>query len=166
MQKGKRTAVGRFLVLLTAGVAVAVAILVALTRHEAHRMPAIHGAALEGRVDDVKRLLSEDPELLHARDDADWTPLHRAVAWGRVEVVRVLLSRGADPNAQERSGWTPLHVAIRRDGENCKIITELLLRHGAQTDIRDGFGKTPLDLALSRGYEEIAEVLKQHGPKE
>src|SRR5436305_10516779 len=47
---------------------------------------------------------------------ADWTPLMRAVAEGRLDVVRDLLANGADPNASADGGQTPLMLSWRAGG--------------------------------------------------
>ncbi|KAJ5358197.1 Ankyrin-2 [Penicillium brevicompactum] len=50
-------------------------------------------------------------------DDADgWSPLHWACrAKFNEDVVRLLLSAGADPNKTTSDGWTPLDIAIFHD---------------------------------------------------
>ena len=40
-----------------------------------------------------------------------WTALHNAILAGREDVVRWLLSKGADPLHRAKDGWTPLHAA-------------------------------------------------------
>ena len=43
----------------------------------------------------------------------DFTPLHRAVEHENLQLVKLLLSRGANINTQDWSGRTPLHVAVQ-----------------------------------------------------
>ncbi|CAM9415862.1 ankyrin repeat and SOCS box protein 4-like [Lampetra fluviatilis] len=57
-------------------------------------------------------------------------PLHMAAALGREECTRVLLRRGADPNAMP-NGKTPLHVACLLERP---AIVSLLLEYGADPD--------------------------------
>jgi hypothetical protein len=67
---------------------------------------------------------------LDVRDDLlKSTPLGWACRWGREDLVRLLLRRGADPVEKDAEPWaTPLAWATRRGyGE----IVELLKQHGA-----------------------------------
>ena len=47
-----------------------------------------------------------------------WTPLHKACANGHGEVVQLLLSRGANRNAQYQDGITPLALAVKGKHED------------------------------------------------
>ncbi|MGE5249042.1 MAG: ankyrin repeat domain-containing protein, partial [Bacteroidota bacterium] len=40
-------------------------------------------------------------------------PLQSATAGGHIEIVRLLLENGADPNCREAGGYTPLHAAAQ-----------------------------------------------------
>ena len=64
-----------------------------------------------GRVDLVRLLLDNGASPnLHAQED-NLTPLHDAASNGHVEVVRLLVSRGADVKARNSQGQTPRQVA-------------------------------------------------------
>jgi len=52
------------------------------------------------------------------------TPLHNAARSGNIEIVKVLLSAGYDPNAVNAEGFTPLHIAAQAGHVE---IAELLL---------------------------------------
>lgn len=80
---------------------------------------ALQRAAAEGEVDRVKRLLEKGvpvdavpkEDSMDERECRNGTPLHRAVEYGRTEVVKVLLQHGADPSKVDERGWTVFVLA-------------------------------------------------------
>src|SRR5580658_9084156 len=65
----------------------------------------------------------------NTRDDFGATALHDAVWSGHIDLVRLLLDHGADPNIPHgESGSTPLHFAAIKGQA---AIAALLLDHGA-----------------------------------
>jgi uncharacterized protein (TIGR02996 family) len=55
------------------------------------------------------------------------TPLHQAAIHGHLQVCRLLLQRGANPEAPDRGAWTPLHHAA---AAGHGPVIDLLLREG------------------------------------
>jgi ankyrin repeat protein len=55
------------------------------------------------------------------------TPLHLAVSHGHKSVVSLLLTYGADVNAQSAGGWTPLHIV--RIGISSKVKVQRALTY-------------------------------------
>jgi ankyrin repeat protein len=76
------------------------------------------------------------------------TLLHAAADGGQAKVARLLLDRGADPNAVAGHGRTPLHFAV--GGQSAEVV-RLLLRRGAVRTIetQDEWGNTPLLVAAA-----------------
>lgn len=70
-------------------------------------------AAEKGRLDLVEYSLDRDLSLLCCVDADGYTALHRAAYNGHIQVVRTLLTRGADVMARTVDGWQPLHCACR-----------------------------------------------------
>jgi cytohesin len=56
--------------------------------------------------------------------------LHTAAYWGGKEVAALLIAKGADVNAKDKSGATPLGGAIRRKHTE---LANLLRKHGGKT---------------------------------
>lgn len=93
---------------------------------------------------------AEDPELKHA--------LVWVIGTGRVEAVRVLISKGADVDVSTPSG-TPIQVAARNGHSE---IVELLIAAGADVDAGSMIS-TPLLEAIEHGHTDIALKLIQAG---
>ena len=82
------------------------------------------------------------------------TPAHAAAATCDRETMRMLLERGADPNARQQMDYTPLHgAASRGDVEMAK----LLLEYGADREAKASDGMTAGDVARKYGKGEFAE---------
>ena len=119
----------------------------------------------EGDLDEVRRLVDEDPAVLGRpmAEECPDPPLGYAAWQGQTEVVRFLLERGAGADARGDAGMTPLHYAAR---EGQPEIARLLLDHGAEAGIRDASGFTPIFTA-ARGRRpdcvRVAELLEDHG---
>ena len=75
-------------------------------------------------------------------------PLTEAVKGDHRECVELLLSKGADVNASERSGWTALNSAARLGHETC---LEILLKAGADVNSIQENGNTALMEAAKSG---------------
>ncbi len=66
------------------------------------------------------KIMQADRTWIGKQDDMQQTPLHVAADYGCVEVVRWLLSHGADVNARCYNEFTPLHLA--KDPEVVKLL--------------------------------------------
>lgn len=98
------------------------------------------------------RLDARIAHWIYAKD----TALHVAAAGHRVEIARMLLSAGADPNAATNHRWSqPLHYAADGYLENRfwnpqrqVAMIRLLLKAGADIQGQDKNGATPLHRAV------------------
>ncbi|RVE73553.1 hypothetical protein OJAV_G00032550 [Oryzias javanicus] len=94
---------------------------------------------------------------------AGQTALMLAVRHGRVAMVKLLLSCGADVNAQDREGSTALMCASEHGHTH---IVRLLLETGrCDASLTDKNGRTALSAAEEASHQDIAELLKS-GPSE
>jgi ankyrin repeat protein len=91
-----------------------------------------------------------------ARNEMKVQPLHAAAAAKEIDIVRILLDRGADPNARQQVGYTALMECARGGRDD---IVSLLLEHGADPALRTDDGKSASDLAREQGHAAIAERL-------
>ena len=79
-----------------------------------------------------------------------------ACQYGRIELVKLLLDKGADINTSDMIGNTPLIIACR---ENNLSIVALLLRYGAKANVKNILGETPILIAAINGYIEIVNCI-------
>lgn len=85
-----------------------------------------------------------------------WQPLHFAVAKGYMDIINILISKGAFIDAKDKDENTPLIVAIvKRDEE----IVKILINNGA--DIVGNY--RPFQEAVFRNAKDIAELLIKKG---
>jgi len=133
----------------------------------------IFEAIHSGDAGTVDRLLADQPDLVHSRDEYGCMPLHVACLEARKEIVEILLSRGADVNArtQEEAEATPLLCAvwasppegIRDPLGAINGMVALLLEKGARPDSATVQGVTALHVAAERGLYRVAGTLIASG---
>jgi ankyrin repeat protein len=86
--------------------------------------------------------------------------LFSAVFEKHMNVVRVLLNNGANPNLTFKDGWTVLSLAVQH---KCADIVELLLQHDVYVNYADKLGRTALFVAVLLEYHDIARTLLEKG---
>lgn len=77
-----------------------------------------------------------------------------------IDLARDLIKRGADVNAQSKSGVTALMIAAAR---NVAPMIGLLIQAGAKADLKSAQGQTAADIADQNGAEAAAKALKLIG---
>jgi Ankyrin repeats (3 copies) len=118
-------------------------------------------AAALGRIEDVSRLLPG------AHPDERHLAFALAAQFNRVEVVRLLLDAGEDPNRYNPVGGhshsTPLHQAA---AGGFVELARLLVERGARLDLKDVLWHgTPADWAHHEGRTEVETYLRKQEAK-
>jgi ankyrin repeat protein len=96
------------------------------------------------------------PGLPRIEGDAEWPILH-ASRFGLINIVRMLISAGANVNTKYSKGSTPLLAAI--DGDHLDVV-EALIAAGARVE---GADQPPLISAATRGRLAIVRTLLRAG---
>jgi ankyrin repeat protein len=116
-------------------------------------------ACFMGDIGRVRELLEQDPSLANRPSEygtyyaCSGTPLRNAAAAGHLEIVKLLLASGADPNLPEE------HIAPRGHALHSAVVNghidvvKLLLEHGAYPNVEIESSADTLSAALSTcGY--------------
>ena len=120
---------------------------------------AMMNALRNGDRQGFNRVLRENPDSVNARWAGGSTPLMYAAIYGDREAVRVLLDKGANPNAQNNRGGTALMYAV-----DSEAMTRLLLDHGSDPNLRSGEGRTALLVAVGQvGCYPVVKLLLERG---
>jgi len=117
-------------------------------RDEDGRTPLV-SAVLGGSVGLVGLLLEN--ERKHGDyPSGGFTALHFAAEEQLPEMTRLLLAKGANPNARDGDGVTPLGRAVFSEREQRDVI-QTLVKAGANPDLANNAGETPRALATRLG---------------
>lgn len=117
---------------------------------------ALHEAVTRKDLDGVTRILRASPDIVDAKNDRGRTPLHVAAQWGLNEIVKVLISEGADIGARSRWKYVPLHFAAESYRHDV-VVT--LLDSGADLELGTRDGNTPLHKAVMKEVKNKQDLL-------
>jgi len=121
----------------------------------------IHAAAMSKSIKCLKLCISLCPHLINETNTHGETPIFGSMIYFKsTEALDLLLAAGIDPNLVSNSGWSPLMTAATTSDPSKKDHIAALIKAGAKVDHKDHQGKTFVEVAHSRGYKDVAEILK------
>ena len=123
------------------------------------RQAAFHEAARAGFSDRVMAYVQSGGVDLEKTEDGR-TPLLSACTNGHTNVVKVLLSAGANVHACDPESFCCLHAAALG---NYVGVIEVLLAHGADIEAVDHLQSTPLHTATLRAHVPAMRYLIHRG---
>lgn len=117
----------------------------------------------------IDALMLADSDIVNKADDGDdiFVPVVQAATRGYEKCVRILLDRGADPNAVEQDGSALYHAIDRRHRRICRMLLEKGADPNGTTadDQADNKRSMPLMRAIETGDKLLVEMLLDHGAK-
>ena len=122
---------------------------------------ALHWAAINGRLEIAKILLSAGADINAADNYYGATALIYAARDRHAEIVKLLLSTGTNPNVARDDGTTALMMAVFN--KNVEIV-KILLTAGANPNATDEDGKTALYHAEWKRHAEVISILQNFRP--
>lgn len=102
------------------------------------------------------------PEALDEPDCGGLSPLATASRHGRIQIVRLLLSKGASPHPKAQGAMPPLSHAC---SGGHREIAQLLLDAGADIDAVDHLGRTASMIAAESDHRSLLDYLSSRGAK-
>ena len=113
----------------------------------------LHWAVVANQLEMAKYLLDEGAMVEGNDDLGAFTPLMET---SMLEMVQLLVKRGANVNAKNKMDYTPLHKAVFNwmgadpDEKDCEKIMQLLIEKGADVNAQDKNGDSPLMKAVQK----------------
>lgn len=120
----------------------------------------LHQAAFDGAAKRTLSLLDDGKIDINQGDPNGVTPLMCAALAGQWQVVRILLSRGANVSVPADDGVTALFGGAQNGH---LAVTELLIEAGADVNAPAVDGFTPLHQASDRGHPAVMRALIDAG---
>jgi len=94
------------------------------------------------------------------------TPLIEAANKSNLEMIKLLVEKGADVNGKSKDGLTPVMAAVTAESAAARQeAVKFLLEKGADLNVRyllNGFGVTPLMLAVQQKDLEVVKLILAH----
>ena len=133
-------------------------------RSKAKAEDSIFAAIRLNNIREVKNHMPTGIDLNTINEDGS-TPLHRAIEgdWNterkteNLEIIRLLIDKGADVNVKDDNENTPLHLSTNRK------ISELLIGQGADVNAKDYSGGTPLHSIIFNEDKDLVALLITNG---
>jgi hypothetical protein len=122
---------------------------------------ALSNAIARGDVNEVKKRIANRPRRINDRRPATGsTPLGDAALHGNLEIVKLLIDRGANVNATNRDGNTPLIIAAFM----CRTeVVHFLLDKEASLNHKNNRGETAIDVVSGEWNQGLARLYKSIG---
>lgn len=118
-------------------------------------------ACRSGSCEEVKRILNFGAPVNGTANGT--TALVTACQHGPINLVKLLLARGADPNIIPFEGLPPLTVVCGNNSEDTAELCQLLIDYGASLDYDVSRWQNPLWLAARAGNHPVARLLLDRG---
>lgn len=130
------------------------------TESEVREYAGLHAAAAAGNVAEIERLVTAGANR-EARDGNGRTPLHVAAYRKRYEAARVLMKRGANPNALDAQRYDIVTIAAVAD--DVPMLKVALEGGTSAKNVTSPYDGTALIAAAHLGHVEVVQVLIKAG---
>lgn len=120
----------------------------------------IYKAVAQSNLSAVQMLLELDADLHRSENQIGNSPILGVIETGNIEIAKILLEAGADPESRDNNGESAIIKAVIED--RIEVLT-LLLEYGAILDRRDERGYTALMHAVTADKLPMVKALLSAG---
>jgi len=114
----------------------------------------IHAAVISGDLETVKSLIEGRADINQKEPFGGSTPLGTAITFGKNDIAKVLIDKGANLSLKNNDGSTPLHVAAFFGRVE---VVKMLLEAKANKTTLNNYGQTAREVVLVP-FEELKPV--------
>lgn len=131
------------------------------TLNEALLQATLHCSTATDHLECVETLLGKGAAVNYRAEGV--TVLMKACELGQIQLVEMLLQRGANIGERGREGRTPLHFAVDTNyGDNSDVV-QFLISQGGDANAGDIQNRTPLHIAAMKGFTQSLKALLAAG---
>ncbi len=121
--------------------------------------PLLWAACESGSLEQIKQALPFIEEI-NLRNQQGWSALIIAAYHGHLEIVEMLLKRGAMVNSTNYKGTTALMYALSHyENSHRDAVFQYLIKMGADVAMTDMHGKTIKDYITEKGFKELLSTV-------
>ena len=116
----------------------------------------IHSAVYSGDIIRLRTIVSLTSTLVNKESNDGTSPLLLATALGNNEMVKELVSCGANVNQCDMNKLYPIHIACQ---EGTLDLVKLFIDNKAELKVKTNAGNVPISLAANHNHDEIVKIL-------
>ena len=144
-------------------IAIAIVVVVFLLLKRSLKISPLHKAIEEGQLDEAKEMIINGADVNTCSSLTGTTPLYSAAIRNQLEIVEMLLDKGASVSTTLRDGFTILH-SIANGNTDCSVeLLNLLNNNGLDINATDKSGQTAFFLSCFRKDSSLADYLLENG---
>lgn len=115
----------------------------------------VNGSPRDTNMEVIRYILDAGATCRSRRKITHLGPLGLACLMAPIDIVKSILKRDVDVEAEDHFGRRPIHLACYQTTEHVRLI----LQHGADISVRDKLGRTVLHTAVASGRAEIVQLI-------